>query len=304
MRVLVTGACGGLGSRVTSLLAARGDTVIAADIDRRALARLRETARRGTVAASSRRGISADSLRRGISADSLRRGIPADSLRRVISLRMNVTSEKDVDLARARIERVAGGLDAIVCCAGVFTAGPLVGADADGMRKAFEVNLMGAFRVVRTLFPLLARPGGRVVLVSSETTRCAMPLTGPYTISKRALEAYAEVLRRELMFLGVSVSVIQPGAFRTRLLERSSEQFDEPSAVRLFPAQVALVRDMVKKEWDRGMDPSRVAAAVAAAVHARRPRRRVRIGNDPLRALLGALPAAWADQLIRRFARA
>jgi NAD(P)-dependent dehydrogenase (short-subunit alcohol dehydrogenase family) len=131
-----------------------------------------------------------------------------------------------------------------------------------------------------------------------------MPLTGPYTISKRALEAYAEVLRRELMFLGVSVSVIQPGAFRTRLLERSSEQFDEPSAVRLFPAQVALVRDMVKKEWDRGMDPSRVAAAVAAAVHARRPRRRVRIGNDPLRALLGALPAAWADQLIRRFARA
>ncbi|MCX7040897.1 MAG: SDR family NAD(P)-dependent oxidoreductase, partial [Spirochaetes bacterium] len=50
-----------------------------------------------------------------------------------------------------------------------------------------------------------------------------MPFTGPYSMSKRALEAYADSLRRELQSLGIRVSVIQPGAFRTTLLARARE---------------------------------------------------------------------------------
>ena len=196
MRVLVSGACGGLGSRVTELLAAAGDTVFAADVDRRALSQMK------------------------------------------------------------------------------------------GLPRAF---------------PLLARPGGRVVLVSSEAARCSMPFNGPYTISKCALEAYADVLRRELMLLGVAVSVVQPGAFRTRLLEDAAEAFTDRAAGTLFSAHLARVRELVGREWERGMDAGEVARVVVRAVHARTPRALYRIGNDPLRVLLGRIPAWWTDRLIERF---
>jgi NAD(P)-dependent dehydrogenase (short-subunit alcohol dehydrogenase family) len=120
-------------------------------------------------------------------------------------------------------------------------------------------------------------------------------------MSKRALDAYADSLRRELVSLGVSVSVIQPGAFRTALLVRAREALDRGTASSPFAAPLDQARKMLGRESEKGMAPDRVARLVVHALECMRPKPRYRVGNDPLRALLAGLPAAWADALIRWF---
>jgi NAD(P)-dependent dehydrogenase (short-subunit alcohol dehydrogenase family) len=74
-------------------------------------------------------------------------------------------------------------LDGIVCAAGVYFGGPLPDAADDEIRRALDINLMGAVTVVKELHSLLGK-GSRVVLVSSGSTRVAVPFTGPYVMSK------------------------------------------------------------------------------------------------------------------------
>jgi NAD(P)-dependent dehydrogenase (short-subunit alcohol dehydrogenase family) len=191
------------------------------------------------------------------------------------------------------------GLDGVVCCAAVFTAGPLAIAADDALGRAFDVNVMGAHRIVKEAFPLLTRRAGSVILISSESARFAMPFNGPYTISKCALEAYADCLRRELILSGVRVSVIQPGAFRSGLLARADEAVAGRSSSSRFDRQLALVRKLLDRERQRGMAPDTVARVVVRALLSRRPRARYRVGNNQLHVLLRLFPARVADALIK-----
>jgi NAD(P)-dependent dehydrogenase (short-subunit alcohol dehydrogenase family) len=129
-----------------------------------------------------------------------------------------------------------------------------------------------------------------------------MPFNGPYTVSKTALQAYADSLRRELMLLGVPVVLVMPGAIRTPLLAGAKETTARHHSETLFAPQRGLVHRMLVSEYERAMEPSRVATVVAHALHAARPRPCYRVGNDPLRALLSRLPATWVDRLISRAA--
>jgi NAD(P)-dependent dehydrogenase (short-subunit alcohol dehydrogenase family) len=262
--VLVTGAGGGLGACTCGLLVESGHTVFATDSDPRAL----------------------DALK-------------PDPL--VITFGMDVTRDDDVSRAGARVAAVTDGLDGLVCCAGIFAGGPLVEADQKEMAAILDINVMGAFRVVKELFPLLNNRGGVVILIGSESSRCAMPFNGPYTVSKYALQAYADVLRRELMFLGIRVAIVQPGAIRTPLLSGARSTIERRESRTAFPAQLGLVKRMLRREWEKGMEPTRVARVILRALHARRTRACYRVGNDPVRVALGKLPAAWTDSLIRWF---
>ena len=261
---LVTGACGGLGSAVTAMLAARGAFVFAADADTDALARL-----------------------------------PRNE--RTLSVVMDVTDPGSVRTAREALQQSEAGLDGIVCAAGIYAGGPLIEVPGEVVRRALDVNVMGAVRVVNEFFPLLREGRGRIVFISSESTRVALPFTGPYVMSKRALEAYAETLRRELARLGTRVTVIQPGAIRTSLLRSAARSLDAESALPLYREAMRRARKVLEREIDSGMEPARVARVIVHALECRWPRRLVRVGNDPLRALLSYLPSSWVDALVRKF---
>ncbi|HTZ53342.1 MAG TPA: SDR family NAD(P)-dependent oxidoreductase [Spirochaetia bacterium] len=262
--VLVTGASGGLGTAVTQMLGARGVTVFALDLDT------------GARAA----------------------GPPAPG---VIRLAADVTRADSVDQALAEVRRRTDGLDGVVCCAAVFTGGPLAEAGEQALVRAFDVNVAGAHRLVRASFPLLARRKGCVVLVSSESARFAMPFNGPYTVTKYALEAYADCLRREVQLAGVRVAVIQPGAFRSNLLTSADREAGTPGRDSAFAHQVRLVHRMLERERIRSMPAERVARVVLRALAAPRPRARYRVGNNRPRMLLRFLPARAADSLIKWF---
>ena len=166
---------------------------------------------------------------------------------------------------------------------------------------AFDVNVLGAYRLVREAFPLLSRRAGTVVLISSESARFAKPFNGPYTISKYALEAYADCLRRELLLSGVRVAVVQPGSFHSALLMNAGDSVGTRVENSPFVRQLEMVQRLLRREWETGITAERVARVVVRALFASRPRARYRVGNNRLRAFLRLLPARIADMLIRRF---
>ncbi len=260
---LVIGACGGLGAAVVQLLSGRA-TVFAADIDERGLSILARTPSVVPVAMDVRDG---ESVARGAA------------------------------LIRHRTDRLRG----LVYAAGVFRGGPIVELREEDLEDAMEVNVMGVFRAVRELFPVLRTGGGRIVLVSSESTRTIMPFTGPYAMSKRALEALADALRREVRSQGVRVSVIQPGAMRTPLLDSAGAALGQAAASPAFAAALGRARDALAREKQTAVDPARVARLVLRALEARSPRLLYRVANDPLRAALSLLPGRAADALVARF---
>jgi NAD(P)-dependent dehydrogenase (short-subunit alcohol dehydrogenase family) len=259
---LVTGACGGLGRAVVSLLAGRGASVFAADIDREALKELSEDG--------------------------------------VHPLFLDVTDPAAVKLARVEIQQAAPSLGGLVCAAGTYVGGPLLDVSEKDIRRALEVNVMGVVLVVKELFPLL-REGSRVVLVSSESTRVAMPFTGPYIMSKCALEAFAATLRREFLPLGIGVTVLQPGAIKTALLASAANSLSGDSALPLYRKALNNASRVLGKEMKTGMEPDRVARLIVHCLESPHAPRLCRVGNDPLRATLSRLPAPIVDAVVKRF---
>jgi NAD(P)-dependent dehydrogenase (short-subunit alcohol dehydrogenase family) len=193
------------------------------------------------------------------------------------------------------------GLHAVVNFAGVLEIGPLVEIDEERMRRVLDINVLGTYRVNKAMFPLLKAARGRVVNISSETGwQRALPLNGPYAMSKHAIEAYSDALRRELMFAGVKVVVIQPGPFRTSMTGSIAERFAEARAQSAdFARLIGKVGAAASHEEARAHDPAVLAEVVWTAVTARRPRTRYSVRPDRTRALLNRLPTRLVDRVLR-----
>ena len=138
------------------------------------------------------------------------------------SLRLDVTKQGDIEQAVAHIEEHAGRLDILVNNAGGYfdAEGRPSLLDLTAIRGAMDVNLIGAWSLTSAALPLMRRHGyGRVVNVSSECAVRAMcgENSPAYRVSKAALNAYTQVLARELQGSGILVNAVCPGWTATAL---------------------------------------------------------------------------------------
>ncbi|HEX4254611.1 MAG TPA: SDR family NAD(P)-dependent oxidoreductase [Streptosporangiaceae bacterium] len=144
-------------------------------------------------------------------------------------LACDVSSDEQVTTAVGEaIERLGGGLDILVHYAGVGPAVDVGRAPDAEVREALDVNLLGPWRVTAAAMPALlvgsapGRPGGRgrVIITASLLAGVTMPFTAAYTVSKRALTAYADVLRLEYG-THLDVTTVYPGYVDTPIHNRS-----------------------------------------------------------------------------------
>jgi len=138
------------------------------------------------------------------------------------ALKLDVTKSNDVESAIAQIEGRTGRLDILVNNAGGYFDHDARAArpDLDRIRDALEVNLLGAWRLTGAALPLMRRHGyGRVVNVSSECATVAMcGDTAPaYRVSKAALNAYTQVVAKEMAGSGILINAVSPGWTATTL---------------------------------------------------------------------------------------
>ena len=135
---------------------------------------------------------------------------------------LDVTDPAQIAAAVKACEDRFGGIDVLVNNAGYGFIDSVEDADEEKIRYQFEVNFFGLANVIRAALPgMRAQRSGWIVNFSSMAGRMAMPGGGWYSASKYAVEGLSESLRGELAPLGIGVTVVEPGAFRTEFAGRS-----------------------------------------------------------------------------------
>ncbi len=245
----------------------------------------------------------------------VRKVADAESLRQefgeaVEPLLFDVTDAAAVHRAADETRVKLGGqtLKGLVNNAGFAIGGPLAHQPIDQIRRAFEVNALGAVTVSQAFIPLLgADPSlsggpGRIVNITSVAGRIAAPFLGDYAMSKHALEAFSDSLRRELMIYGIDVVVIGPGAIVTPIWDKAEATDDSAYANTDYGPVLKRFKKVFVERGRKGLPPEAVGEAIHHALTAPKPRARYAVlrGKFFNWTLPLLLPKRTLDRIITR----
>ena len=214
---------------------------------------------------------------------------------RVLPAALDVTDPVQVaDVVRQAEERF-GSIDVLVNNAGYgYRAAVEEGDDAD-VRALFETHFFGTVVMIRAALPgMRARRSGAIVNVSSIGATITPAGSGYYAGAKAAVEGMSGSLRSELAPLGISVTVVVPGGFRTDFSGRSLTQS------RTVIGDYAETAGKRRKEHDtthgtQPGDPARAAQAIITAIESAEPPALLLLGTDALTGYRRVLTAALAE---------
>ncbi len=226
----------------------------------------------------------------------------------ITSLILDVTDEAQIRTAVEQVGKAVGaaGLQGLVNNAGIAVAAPLEFIPIDELRRQLEVNVVAQMAVTQAFLPLLRQGHGRIVNMSSVGGKSVVPMLGPYSASKYALEALSDALRMELMPSGIHVAIIEPASIKTPIWDKSLAAADElerkmsPKAQEVYGVPMANMRKLAVASNRTGVPASAVAKAVTHALTANQPKVRYLVGNarGRVQTLANLLPARWRDRLL------
>ena len=210
---------------------------------------------------------------------------------------------RDAASVNAAFESVSADCDelfAIIHTAGIYDLDSLVEMSEERFKRIFDINLFGLYRVNKTFLPLLKR-GSRIVITSSELAPLdPLPFTGIYAITKAAVEKYAYSLRMEMNLLGISVSVIRPGATKTPLLGDSTSALDKfVDNTKIYKTNSRRFKRIVGGVEAKNVGPEKIGELAYRIISAKMPRYVYNINRNPLLLLLNALPQRFQNFVIK-----
>jgi len=147
----------------------------------------------------------------------------------VRGLLVDVTKQEDIDTAVAEIQRTKRPLLCIVNNAVISSFGWCEMIDIETYKFIGDVNIYGMIRVCKSFLPLIRQHKGRIIQMGSIGPCLNAPFGSAYLNSKAAMLSFSSSLAQELRPLGVTVSVIQPGFFKSNLLDSAKEKGFEES---------------------------------------------------------------------------
>ena len=209
---------------------------------------------------------------------------PSDAL---FPVALDVTNEASVAAAIARTIERFGRIDVLVNNAGYGVLGAIEETSGDEVRKVYETNVFGLLAVTRAALPQLRKQrSGHILNLSSVGGYSASGAGfGVYCSTKFAVEGLSESLAVELAPLGIKVTIIEPGYFRTEFLESKSvvemktviaDYAETSGKTRAFAKQVTL---------QQPGDPKKLAQAVLTLVASEKPPVRLPLGTDTVAAI-------------------
>jgi NAD(P)-dependent dehydrogenase (short-subunit alcohol dehydrogenase family) len=237
--VLVTGASSGIGRNITERLAGHGYFVYA----------------------TARKDKDLEAL---------------NALENVQAIRLDVTSQDDVDAAVAAVKAGGRGLHGVVNNAGVASSGSMTQIPESDIDFVFGVNIYGPYRVTKAFAPMIIENQGRITTIGSIAGFIARDTSGVYAMSKFSMEAFTDALADELEPQGVKVSIVEPGAFNSKIWRTTAERtLTNMQAAGMDVSDDVRERVQGAITYGEGQpDPDEVAAAVEHAMFADAPKRR------------------------------
>lgn len=255
----ITGISRGFGLALTEAVLARGDTVI------------------GTV----------------------RTGIPALAAPdgRLHVLTVDLTDAAATEAAVAKAFALAPRIDVLVNNAGYGLLGALEDATEAETARLFEVNVFAPARLMRAFLPhMRAAGGGHIINITSIAGRAPMAGSALYGATKYALEGLSHALAQEAAPLGIRVTAVAPGAFRTDFLDPHSIRHSETQQSGPYAETVGQV--LARFETMAGAqagNPARAAEAIIAVATAENPPVHLLLGTDALTRKRAALDIEIAE---------
>jgi NAD(P)-dependent dehydrogenase (short-subunit alcohol dehydrogenase family) len=220
----------------------------------------------------------------------------------LLAVALDVTDEgQGHAAARAAIDRF-GRIDILVNNAGFGVLGAVEETSAAEVEAVFRTNVFGLLAVTRAVLPHLRRQrSGHILNLSSIGGYRASLGWGVYCSTKFAVEGISEALSSELAPLGIKVTVVEPGYFRTNFLDAASLT-TSPLVIDDYATTSGAMRDFaVKANRRQPGDPARLAGAILTLVDSPNPPLRMPFGSDTVaaieakNALVTAELATWRD---------
>ncbi|MEG3178448.1 oxidoreductase [Sphingomonas sp. RB3P16] len=214
---------------------------------------------------------------------------------RVLALALDVTDQAQIEAAVAAAIARFGAIDVLVNNAGYgYQASIEEGVEAE-IRAQFDTNVFGLFALTRAVLPgMRERRAGHVLNLSSVAGFVGFPGSGYYAASKHAVEGFSDALRAEGAPIGIKVTCIEPGPFRTDWAGRSLKQ--TPVAIDAYAATAGKRLDgTAAVSGTQAGDPVRAAKAMIALTEQAEPPRHLVLGRFGIDAVTKQLRDTLAE---------
>lgn len=182
----------------------------------------------------------------------------------ICQVEMDVCKQESIDNAFKFISTKTDSVDAIIHFAGIILMNSLVEISEEDFLKIFNINFFGVYRVNKTFLPFILKNKGKIIITTSELASIKIiPFNSIYSITKKALDAYAEGLRMELALLGIKVITLRPGAVATDMITTSNNTLDKMvSNTTLYKNYTANFKKIVDGEQSKTIPASKIGDLV------------------------------------------
>jgi NAD(P)-dependent dehydrogenase (short-subunit alcohol dehydrogenase family) len=219
---------------------------------------------------------------------------------RVRTVRLDVTSPADVEKAVAAAKEAFGRIDVVANNAGYGFVGAFEEMTADEFKSQIDTNFWGVVNVTRGVLPILREQGfGHIIQITSVGGRLGVPGLSGYHAAKFAVEGLSETLAREIKPLGLKLTIVEPGGFRTDWAG-ASMAFAKPMKA-YAPVMDTIRGYMTQHSGHQPGDPRKASQVLLALVEMEQPPLRLPLGKDAIMFLRNSYQAnseelqRWAD---------
>jgi len=218
----------------------------------------------------------------GRDADKVSKAIN-DTSDNLLVIKVDVTNPTEINEGVKSAIQKFGTIDVLVNNAGNFYAGFFEELSQVQVEKQIATNLFGPMNVTRAVLPVMRKNrSGHIISISSTAALVGYELCSAYAASKFGLEGWMESLQMEVAPFGIHTSIVEPGFFRTNLLEPSSTIWSE-IVVEDYAARMAALKPFWQSmSGTQAGDPAKLAAALLTLANENTPPKRWMAGADAI----------------------
>jgi NAD(P)-dependent dehydrogenase (short-subunit alcohol dehydrogenase family) len=201
----------------------------------------------------------------------------------LLVVKLDVTSRSDAEAAvRTAVDRF-GRIDVLVNNAGNFFAGYFEELTPEEIERQLGTLLIGAMNVTRAVLPVMRKQrSGHIISISSTAGLVGFAFCSAYAASKFGLEGWMESLQQEVAPFGITTTIVNPGFFRTELLEPASVTYAEPSIEDYAASRADQLKWWKAQSGLQAGDPAKLAQALIRITSEQQPPRRFIAGADAI----------------------
>ena len=202
----------------------------------------------------------------------------------LFTIALDVTDEAQVKEAVSAALAHFGQVDVLVNNAGICLLGAVEESSGDEVERLYRTNVFGLLNVTRAILPSMRRRrSGHIINISSVAGYSGYAGFGVYSSTKFAVEGLTEALHVELLPLGIHTTVVEPGFFRTDILDPTSSLIEAELGIADYAETAGAMRAAVPGlNHQQPGDPAKLASAILELVNAPNPPLRLPLGPDTL----------------------